>query len=175
MKQYQIGGCNGGKYRMVYFYDGKVKRQFYVHRLVAEAFIDNPNNKPCVNHIDGNPGNNSVTNLEWVTSSENLIHAYTNLVPKYKCRFCGSVSFTKLRICKSCRGKLFDVNQTAIDNVVRLEEIQNKLQRKDILQLSEMQKELIIFKLIGIPCEEVAKKYGVSRQAISERLKKLLS
>lgn len=47
-----------------------------VHRLVASAFIPNPNNKATINHIDGNPLNNSVDNLEWATYSENQIHAY---------------------------------------------------------------------------------------------------
>ena len=47
------------------------RKHFKVHRLVATAFIPNPDGKPQVNHIDGNPANNSVTNLEWVTNREN--------------------------------------------------------------------------------------------------------
>lgn len=63
--------CNGYKYVFL----GSIGC-FRVHRLVAKAFILNPLNKREVNHIDCNRGNNIVTNLEWVTSSENHKHAY---------------------------------------------------------------------------------------------------
>lgn len=53
-----------------------VKKPFYVHRLVASAWIPNPDNKPFINHKDGDKGNNSVPNLEWCTRSENVLHAY---------------------------------------------------------------------------------------------------
>lgn len=61
--------------------DGVIK-EATVHRLVAEAFIPNPQGKPEVNHIDGNKANNDVSNLEWVTKSENELHSFRVLGKK---------------------------------------------------------------------------------------------
>lgn len=56
------------------FRDGK-QYKLLLHRLLALAFIPNPENKPQINHIDGDKQNNDLSNLEWCTSSENLTHA----------------------------------------------------------------------------------------------------
>ncbi|MEM5663392.1 HNH endonuclease [Bacillus cereus] len=51
-------------------------RAYRINRLVAQAYIPNVDNKPCVNHIDLNRINNNVDNLEWVTHQENIQHSY---------------------------------------------------------------------------------------------------
>lgn len=72
-----ITGNHGEKhyYQVALHKDGK-KKYMSVHRLVAEAFIPNPDGKSQVNHIDGNKQNNVVSNLEWVTPSENILHSF---------------------------------------------------------------------------------------------------
>lgn len=68
---------NVGYYQSAFREDGK-KHYVRLHRLIAKAFIPNPNGYPQVNHIDGNKLNNDVSNLEWTTNSQNTKHGYDN-------------------------------------------------------------------------------------------------
>ena len=66
---------NGVGYLKVELWKDKSGKKKYIHRLVAEAFLPNPLNRTEVNHKDSNPANNTIENLEWVSSSENTKHA----------------------------------------------------------------------------------------------------
>lgn len=67
---------NGSGYCVVNLKHNGKQKQMTVHRLVAQAFIPNPDDKPEINHIDGCKGNNCVDNLEWASRSENIKHAF---------------------------------------------------------------------------------------------------
>lgn len=67
-----LGSDNGSGYIFVYLHHDGIKKKEYIHRLVASAFIENPNNAPFINHKDNNPMNNAVENIEWCTHEENM-------------------------------------------------------------------------------------------------------
>ena len=67
---------DGNGYKILGLNKNGLRTNFKIHRLVAQAFIPNPENKPQVNHINGDKLDNRVENLEWVTASENALHSY---------------------------------------------------------------------------------------------------
>lgn len=77
-KKLKIMDTGSGYCRVSIGYEDGTRKDRLVHRLVAEAFIPNPDNKPVVNHKDCNKTNNNVENLEWVTYRENTLHAIEN-------------------------------------------------------------------------------------------------
>lgn len=78
LKQLDSGN---GYFKVLFSKCGKV-RSFWVHRLVASAFVPNPNDLPVVDHLDGNKRNNNAENLDWCTSGDNSRRAWNNgLIP----------------------------------------------------------------------------------------------
>ena len=73
-KSLKVEIMQDGYSRIVLMKEG-IRKRYMCHRLVAETYIPNSNNKPYVNHIDGNRSNNCVDNLEWCTQSENERHS----------------------------------------------------------------------------------------------------
>ena len=77
-------GTNHKGYKYVMLSKNNVPKMFTVHKLVANAFIKNTQNKPQINHIDGNKANNEVGNLEYCTNRENQLHAFKTGLHKTK-------------------------------------------------------------------------------------------
>lgn len=91
-------GCNNKGYLVVDLYATNKRKTFLVHRLVAEAFVPNPHNFPCVNHKDENKRNNNADNLEWCTHEYNMAYgtlskriAEKNGKPIVQLDLCGKV------------------------------------------------------------------------------------
>ena len=72
-----IGDKDKFGYRRIVLYKNKTKKRIVLHRLIAEVFIPNPDNKPEIDHINAIPDDNRVENLRWVTHTENMNNPIT--------------------------------------------------------------------------------------------------
>lgn len=144
--------------------DGK-KKSFKVHRLVAEAFIDNPYHKPNINHKDGNKKNNNVTNLEWVTQKENVEHAYSTGIRPTK-----SISRENLKNYIECGLSMKEIMKREHISWKRLKQFYDKYNLRNNRNIYQMDLEKLKdeFKE-GKTNKEIAEKYGCSCNLIAVR------
>jgi hypothetical protein len=92
-------------YLRVALYFGEKRKTQKVHRLVAQAFIPNPDGKPEVNHKDGDKTNNHAGNLEWSTPRENVIHAYKSGLKEKTRAHCKKMGLSQVERLKEYREK----------------------------------------------------------------------
>ena len=160
-RRYVINLCKEGK-----------KKHYSVHRLIAEAFLPNPNNYKVVNHIDCNPLNNCVENLEWCTQKHNIEHAIK--MRRYK-NFSYLTECQKMDICQMYKyGKTakqianhFNISVNVVKNVVFSYGI-NKEKYKNYktkygINIYELKKCFIKMEKVGI----ISKKFNCPRNLIS--------
>lgn len=104
----------------------KNRKSYRVHRLVAEYFLQNPENKPQVNHINSNKSDNRVENLEWSTAKENMQHSYKNNRNKIegeghhlaKLKEDDVIFIRKSNLKKSVLAKMFNITRSTLGSVV---------------------------------------------------------
>lgn len=162
-------------------YNGR-PRPYRIHRLVAEAFIPNPDKKPCVNHIDFDKTNNCVNNLEWVTYSENTCHNHK--YGRANTRVGSSLTQAKLTeddvliILKRLDSgeKAAEIEKDYAINRHQLSKIRNGLAWKHVdfdrstvatrRYSDKLIQELKAQLVIGKTCSELGRQYQISRKTV---------
>lgn len=135
-------------YITIYLLTPDGRKKFYIHRLVATAFIANPDNKPYVNHIDGNKHNPVASNLEWVTPKENTSHAIR-------------IGLQTDQIGENNNAAKYTNDD--IRNVCKL--LEDGLMSIDISRITNIPTGTIAMIKNGLEWKEISKDYNIHRQA----------
>lgn len=157
-----------------------ILKQPYVHQLVAKCFIPNPENKPQVNHIDGNKQNNHYTNLEWVTNQENATHSRLNGLMPHNLFSDEDVHIIcrLLELGQSCTeiSRLYGYSYDSVYQIKRGENwrhiscqynLPNLRYRNKVLTESDVHKSCQLL-MQGLTCRQIADMVGTSKSAIQK-------
>lgn len=165
------------KYQLVTTYKNKKQIHANVSRLIAEAFIPNPENKQNVAHLDGDSSNNSIDNLVWVTPKERA-QMYVDMGRGRKledvgnpCIICGGLTASKNSICPKCKKekKLYE------EQLARLEKIKEKFKDIDIEGLSKRNRIIVEMRLKDKTLQEIGDRLGITRERVRQIEERILS
>ena len=162
----QCASSRDGRYRVISIMLNGKQKHIYVHRLLAEAFIPNELGKPQVNHIDGNPNNNSIENLEWVTAKENIQHAYNlGLTPTIEndgepCKLCGKNFVLRADVCNECRVAMKNLKR----RLISARAVKNEFADVKLETLPPKEKLIVKMRLRGCTLEEIGERFNFTRE-----------
>lgn len=173
----KFGMSRDAKYQAVTRMENGKQIQEYVHRLVAEAFIANPENKKTVNHLDGDPQNNHISNLEWATYAENTQHAYDMGLMKTledsekTCIACGVTPTTIDNfICQDCRLKQRKLKNKLRRNQKLRKEIKEIIGGNDFQKIDPKYRSMYQMRYYGATLQEIGDEHGFTREYIRQIL-----
>ena len=161
-------------YLLSYYYEDGVQHHFYPTREIAKAFVPNPENRPFVENIDGNIYNIHVGNIRWISNEDRMVKVWeTRKKNSVVCEVCGHEYHKNREECPECRKEelrketIQNRKQAKLDNIAE----QYKYVNRD--ELSNEYLNILERRLAGETFGEIGEVYGVSRQAIQQKLKRM--
>lgn len=161
-----------GKYLTVTRYDEDGKqRNYYVGRLLAEAFKENPTGSERIKYIDGDGLNVSLDNIRWETPQDVqervMKSAQIRELYKEKCTDCSCLAYVNDKgMCSDCRVKDRLVKQSLENQQKKMRELKERLGCMDLNLLTEKQRTVVEMRLKGMILGDIAKEMGCSRQNV---------
>lgn len=160
-------------------YDNGTQEHYYVHRLVAEAHLPNPDNKPCVRHKDYNGKNNHAENLEWCTFPElTAKNAEAGLYNRLNtrgvpCIKCGKLTLKADRICRPCAIKMEQIRQREAKKDIKRDLAISIIKSIEPDLLSKRDSQILAMYGDGVTLKQIGDKFGITRERVRQIINRL--